>query len=217
MIEPNKAAVVMIDMQNGFIDESSPLCVAGARASIPACVRVLEKARESDMTVVHAIRSYAKDGSNVEPCRFDIWNAAKPLSPGCDPAIDDREPEELAAHDGEIVVVKPSFSAFFKTDLHETLQSRGINTVVLTGTTTPNCIRSSCYDALSLGYNVAIIEDATSSRNAEVQTSNIADMAFIGAFVLSSDEFSRFLLANMENTTERVRDAIRSNGSANVR
>lgn len=216
MIEPSKAAVVMIDMQNGFIDERSPLCIAGARASIPACARVLETARSHAMTVVHAVRSYAEDGSNVEPCRFDVWIAAKPLSAGCDPAIDDREPEELAARGGEIIVVKPSFSAFFGTDLHETLQGKNIDTVVLTGTTTPNCIRSSCYDALALGYNVAVVEDATSSRNDEVQAANIADMAFIGAYVLSSDEFSRCLLDGMDNTAKRVRDAVRRNVSQGV-
>lgn len=208
MIEPEQTAVVMIDMQNGFIHERSPLHIAGARATIGACARVLEAARRSGMTIVHAVRSYAADGSDVEPCRYDAWLRGKPLSAGCDPSIDDREPAELAPGDSDLVIVKPSFSAFFGTQLHETLKAAGIRTVVLTGTTTPNCIRSTCYDALSYGYNVAVVEDATSSRTEDVQRANIADMAFIGVFVLSSDAFCERLLADMDDTAGRVREAI---------
>lgn len=208
MIDPRSAAVVMIDMQNGFINRDSPLCVAGAEASIPACVRVLKRARESGMTVVHAVRAYAADGSDVEPCRYDAWLRDRPLSPGCPAPIDAREPGALAPEKDDIVVVKPRFSAFFGTDLHGILAARGIGTVVLIGTTTPNCIRTSCYDALSLGYNVAVVEDATSSRNDRVQESNMEDMAFIGARIITSLEFSRCLLDDMDDTAARVKRAV---------
>lgn len=208
MIDPEKAAVVMIDMQNGFIHERSPLHIAGARATVDACACVLNAARRGGMTIVHAVRRYAADGSDVEPCRYDAWLDGQPLSEGCDPAIDTREPSELAPSEGDLTVVKPSFSAFFETNLHEILRDKDISTVVLIGTTTPNCIRSTCYDALSYGYNVAVVEDATSSRTAEVQAANIADMAFIGAFVLSSGEFTKHLLANMDDTARRVRESI---------
>ncbi len=205
MVEPSRTAVVMIDMQNGFIDRRSPLCIEHAAQTIPACARVLETARTNGMTVVHAIRSYAADGSNVEPCRYSIWKHGKPLSSECDASINADEPQELAPTACDIVVTKPSFSAFFQTELDDMLRKRGIDTVVLLGTTTPNCIRSSCYDALALGYNVAVVEDATSSRTEAVQIANIEDMEFIGAYILDSLQFSRCLLSGMENTAARVR------------
>ena len=67
-----------------------------------------------------------------------------------------------------------SWSAFFGTDLDFLLRARGIGTLVLAGTTTPNCIRTTCYDALSLDYNVAVIEDCTSSRTPAVQAHSSA-------------------------------------------
>ena len=70
------------------------------------------------------------------------------------------------------------------------LRDRDIDTVVLAGTTTPNCIRTTCYDALSLGYNVVVLEDATSSRTPAVQKANIDDMAYIGTTIMSCDEFA---------------------------
>lgn len=190
MIEHRKAALVMIDMQNGFIDPASALCVAGAQATVPACARVLDRARQLGMAVFHVRRAYAADGSDVEPCRHGIWLAGgRPLcAEGDDPASLD-PPDTLTAADGDRVMLKPSFSAFFDTPLHRTLSREGVGTVVLIGTTTPNCIRSTCYDALSLGYNVVIVEDATSSRTPEVQRANIEDMAFIGAAVIDADEF----------------------------
>ena len=144
------AAVIMIDMQGGFIDADSSLCVAGAEASIPACARVLEAARAGDVPIYHVRREYAADGSDVERVRKEIWLAGgKPLCAEGEHPESLEPPAELVALPGEEVIIKPRFSAFFATDLHERLQKAGIDTVILIGTTTPNCIRSTCYDALS--------------------------------------------------------------------
>ena len=61
--------------------------------------------------------------------------------------------------------------------------------MILTGTTTPNCIRTSCYDGLSLDYNILIIEDCCSSNTAEIQRVNMEDMARVGAVITDSDTF----------------------------
>lgn len=137
MIDSSSTALVMIDMQNGFINETSPLCVAGAKKSISACKRVLEYARQNAVPVYHIVRRYAADGSDVEPCRYDTWKDERPLSNVCPEEIGPSEPAELAPLEGEAVIVKPRFSAFFQTDLHARLQKQGIDTLLLTGTTTP--------------------------------------------------------------------------------
>lgn len=195
MIEPATAAVVMIDMQNGFIDASSPLCIAGAAATVPACAQVLAAAREAGMPVFHVRRAYAADGSDVEAVRYRSWaDGGRPLS-AADP-VSLESPAALEPAPGETVIEKPRFSAFFGTALDATLRRLGVRTVVLIGTTTPNCIRSTCYDALSIGYNVVIVDDATSSRSLEVQRANIEDMACIGAQIISSAAFRERGLAD---------------------
>ena len=209
MIEPGRAALLMIDMQNGFIDAASPLCVAGAAATVPACARALRAAREQGMAVVHVRRRYAADGSDVEPVRYRCWaDGGRPLCvEGDDPASLDC-PDALTPADGERVLVKPSFSAFFGTPLGALLQREGIDTVVLIGTTTPNCIRSTCYDALSLGLNAVVVEDATSSRTPEVQAANIADMAYVGATVLTVGELCEHGLAAVPDVAGQWRAAV---------
>lgn len=189
MIDPSNAALIIIDMQHGFIDKDSSLGIAGAETTLPACARALACARSLGISVFHACREYAADGSDVESTRFETWlSGGKPLSKASEDPKSLDFPEPVAPQGDDRVIVKPRFSAFFGTDLHETLQAEGVTTVVLIGTTTPNCIRSSCYDALSLNYNVVIIKDCTSSRTPEVQAANIEDMAFIGAQVIDVEQ-----------------------------
>ena len=61
-----------------------------------------------------------------------------------------------------------------------------IDTLVLMGTTTPNCIRTTCYDALSLDYDVIVLSDCTSSKSEEIQRSNLRDMEDAGAIIMDS-------------------------------
>lgn len=197
---PETMAVVMIDMQGGFIDEASPLCIAGAADSIGACAQVLEAARAVGIAVYHVRRSYAADGSDVERVRHGIWLAGgRPLCAEGDLPESLDPPAGLEARAGEPIVFKRRFSAFFGTRLHQMLQEHGIDTVVLIGTTTPNCIRTTCYDALSYDYDVVVVEDATSSRTPAVQEANIADMAFIGATVMDAEAFCAWVGSDGED------------------
>lgn len=207
MIEPARAAFLLIDMQNGFIDGASPLCIAGAAATVPACAHALAAAREHGLAVFHVRRAYAADGSDVEAVRWEAWaeggrplSSADPMSLEC--------PSELAPAPGEPVVVKPSWSAFFGTDLDALLRARDIGTLVLAGTTTPNCVRSTAYDGLARGFNVAILRDATSSRSPEAQEANLADMEAAGIQLIHTDDFAANGLLRVRDTEAEVARAV---------
>ena len=207
MIEPARAAFLLIDMQNGFIDTTSPLCIAGAAATVPACAHALAAAREHGLAVFHVRRAYAADGSDVEAVRWETWaEGGRPLS-AADPASLDCPPE-LSPAPGEPVITKPSWSAFFGTDLAALLRARGIGTLVLAGTTTPNCVRSTAYDGLALGFNVAVLRDATSSRSPEAQEANLADMEAVGIQLIFADDFAANGLLHIRDTEGEVARAV---------
>ena len=207
MIEPARATFLLIDMQNGFIDGASPLCIAGAAATAPTCARALEAARAHGVPVYHVRRTYAADGSDVEAVRWKAWaEGGRPLSPADPISLDC--PPELAPAPGEPVVVKPSWSAFFGTDLDALLRARGIGTIVLAGTTTPNCVRSTAYDGLALGFNVAVLRDATSSRSPEAQEANLADMEAAGIQLIHTDDFAANGLLHVRDTEAEVARAV---------
>ena len=207
MIEPARAAFLLIDMQNGFIDTTSPLCIAGAAATVPACAHTLAAAREHGLAVFHVRRAYAADGSDVEAVRWETWaEGGRPLS-AADPASLDCPPE-LSPAPGEPVIMKPSWSAFFGTDLAATMRQQGIGTIVLAGTTTPNCVRSTAYDGLALGFNVAVLRDATSSRSPEAQEANLADMEAAGIQLIHTDDFAANGLLHVRDTEAEVARAV---------
>ena len=188
--QEERAALLVIDLERGFIDESSPLCIRGAAATLPACGQAIAYARAAGVPGCCSHRAYRANGSDVEACRYPGWQAGgKPLAPGSTGPGSVETPPEVTPQEGDYVVLKPRFSAFFQTELDLILRRLGVRTLYLTGTTTPNCIRTTCYDGLSLDYNVGILTDCCSSNSEEIQQANMVDMANIGATLMTCAEF----------------------------
>ena len=186
-----KSALLVIDMQNGFLSPRSPLFIAGAPVTVPACARVIARCREKGVPVVFVTRAYTADGSDVEkPRRAAFLAGGRPLSPGCGEEISAAMPETFGSAPEDHHIVKPRYSAFFNTGLDALLKKLGVGQVSLAGTTTPNCIRTSCYDAISLDYDVTVLRDCTSSATDEIQRGNLADMERAGARLMDSDELA---------------------------
>ena len=185
-----KQALLIIDMQNGFLQPQSPLCIRGALATVPACARVISACRAAGVPVIFVNRAYRADGSDVEITRRQVWaRGGKPLTPGSTGPLSVENPPEFGRDPGDYEIIKPRYSAFFQTPLDLLLRRLGVDTVVLTGTTTPNCIRTTCYDAISLDYQVVVVEDCCSSNTDAIQQANMLDMRNVGAFIRSSAEF----------------------------
>ncbi len=203
-------ALLMIDMQNGFLNEQSPCCIAGARATVPACSAVIRHCREQGVPVFFITRRYRADGSDVEHTRFARWlRGGKPLSPGCAAEISADAPAEFGASERDYHIVKPRYSAFFQTELDLLLRRLGVTTVLLAGTTTPNCIRTTCYDAISLDYHVVVLTDCTSSDTEAIQQSNLRDMERVGAQLITARELIDGT-APLRDSAAAVRAAVRA-------
>lgn len=188
------SALLVIDMQRGFLSPHSPLFIDGAPATVPACAAVIAACRERGLPVIFVTRQYRADGSDVEQTRHAAWLAGgRPLSPGCAEEISDAMPAEFGTDPRDYHVRKPRYSAFFHTELDLLLRRLGVKHVLLAGTTTPNCIRTSCYDALSLDYDVTVLRDCTSSKTPAIQEANLRDMANVGAAILSAEDLVREL------------------------
>ncbi len=189
-INTTRSAFIIIDMENGFIDPSSPLCIAGAAATVPALASAAEASREKGIPVFYVKRIYRADGSDVENTRYECWSSAENvLAPDSAGPCSIEEPAALAPRPEDYIIIKPRFSAFFQTELDLILRRLGVRNIILTGTTTPNCIRTTAYDGISLDYNVIALEDCCSSQTPEIQRANIDDMARIGVTIMTSDEF----------------------------
>jgi nicotinamidase-related amidase len=109
---------------------------------------------------------------------------------------------------GDYTLVKPRWSAFFQTELDLLLRRLRVETVILIGTTTPNCVRTTCYDAVALDYNVIILPECCSSQTEEIQQANLADMERIGAQLLTLEQFAAYDCATRPALVQQVQQAV---------
>lgn len=185
-----RTALIMIDMQRAYLDKASPWCIKGAEATLPSCVELVESCRERGIPVIFVVRQYSEDGRDLEHPRVKNWlEAGKPVTPSSRGPLSPELPAEFAFGPGDYKIVKPRFSAFFGTELDALLRELGRDSLVLAGTTTPNCIRTTAFDAIALGYNTAAAADCTSSQTEEIQRLNLEDMARIGVQLMKSEDF----------------------------
>jgi nicotinamidase-related amidase len=173
-----KSALITIDVQRDVL-EGQPLEVPGSSAAAEAIGRLADRFREAGRPIVHIVRLYRRDGSNVDPCRRELvergatilapGSSGSELAPGLlpDPRIR-LDPDALlgGAVQGlgtnEVAIYKPRWGAFFETPLESHLQTCGISTVVFCGFNFPNCPRTSIYEASERDFRVVAVTDAIS-------------------------------------------------------
>lgn len=175
---------MVIDMQKAFVEPGAAHCIAGAKETVPHCAEEIRKAREAGIPVFWIKRQYRRDGSDVEFTRREAWQAGgRTMAPGSTGLNSEELADGLVRQPEDYEIIKPRWSAFFQTELDLILRRLGVDTVILIGTTTPNCIRTTCYDAIALDYRTIVIERCCSSQSEEIQRANMEDMERIGAVV----------------------------------
>lgn len=196
----DRAALVTIDVQADVLD-GQPLEIPGSTAALPAIRRLAEGFRAAGRPIVHILRLYRSDGSNVDACRrqavIDGWKALAPGSPGTELA-EGLAPAESAQldcdlllrggiqhlGDGEVVMYKPRWGAFFETPLHGYLRELGVSTLVFGGFNFPNCPRTSIYEASERDFRIVVVSDAVSG----MYERGARELANIGVELLPCEE-----------------------------
>jgi nicotinamidase-related amidase len=176
-----RPALLIIDMQNDFVLEGKPLRVPQARAVIPKILELLGLFRKRNLPVFHIVRVHRKDGSDVEIIRQDIFRKQPFAVEGTKGAeiID-----ELSPLPDEYVIPKIRMSAFIGTKLDLMLRNLCVSDLVVTGIQTPNCVRTTVFDAIAYNYPVVLADDAAGAQNDEIHAANVRDMANIGVRIL---------------------------------
>src|SRR5665811_258740 len=149
-------------MQQDFLSPASPLFVAGGPAMVPNLQRALKAARSANASIIHATRRHRATGIDVDQSRRTLFAEVGGFLVAGTPGAE--ELPQLAPASGDFTIVKTRWSAFFATDLDALLRRLGTHKLILTGVQTPNCIRATANDALSLDYATTVLSDATASQ-----------------------------------------------------
>jgi nicotinamidase-related amidase len=186
MLDKKKICLLIIDMQNDFLNPVSPLFVGGGPAIIENLYAVLEFFRQNNLQRIFVRRLHRQDGSDVDKSRIELFRKTGGFliegSKGAEIV------NELKPLPNEIIITKKRWSAFFKTELDLILRRGMFDTLIIGGVQTPNCIRATAVDAISLDYNVILLEDGTASNSPEIQRANLSDLKNMGAETSSTLE-----------------------------
>ena len=101
--------------------------------------------------------------------------------------------DDIAPEPQDIIIYKQKPSAFFGSNLASYLVLLGVDSLIVTGTTTSGCVRASVLDAFSLNYRVAIVEEGCFDRSQASHAINLCDMHAKYADVVKLDEAIAFI------------------------
>jgi len=204
-IDPQRTAMIVVDMENDFVAPGAPLETPAGRAMLPTLKRALTFCREHGIPVIYTTHAHRRGGCDMG--RFkDLW---PPIRQGAGLVEGESGIEiypEIAPQAGEIVITKRRYSAFYGTDLEIILRGLGVDTVVISGVTTENCCHATARDALFRDYKVVFLSDATGTFDypdvgqggmtaAEVHRATLVILSVSTAHVMTTDEFMARIVA----------------------
>lgn len=153
-----KPAVIIVDMLEGNYNKER----TGDREDekiIPLVRDTLKKCRALSIPVIFACDSFLERDfifkGRMKPHAIRGTEGTKPLS--------DLEPEST-----DIILDKRRFSAFFKTDLDQTLRTLDIDTVAVCGINTHFCVLATAFDAICNDFHTIILEDMSAAFKKEI-------------------------------------------------
>jgi ureidoacrylate peracid hydrolase len=200
--DPARTAHLIVDLQNGFMEQGATVEIPEAREIVSNVNRISAAVRAAGGTNVF-IR-YLIDDSTITnwsswftdfatPARREAMEAT--FRKGCHgfelwPGL------EVAAAD--LIADKTRFGAFVpgSSDLHEMLMARGIDTLIITGTATNVCCESTARDAMQMNYKVIFIADGNATNTDAEHNATLNNMAALFADVMTTQELIGFLASS---------------------
>ncbi|MBP1747832.1 MAG: isochorismatase [Deltaproteobacteria bacterium] len=178
-----KPAIIIVDMLDG--NYQKPLQGEKDEVKIIPVVRdLLKRARNRNIPIIFACDSFLEQDfifrGRMKPHAIRGTGGTKPL-------------KELEVETSDIILDKRRFSAFFKTDLDQTLRTFNVDTVAIGGVNTHFCVLATAFDAVCNDFSTVILEDASAAFKREIHDNCLAayrNSAIYPIFrVMTSDNF----------------------------
>jgi nicotinamidase-related amidase len=206
-IDPLRTAVITVDCHRGHLDPeiaTMPVTAEHARIVTENTARLLKLARDSGMTVIHAILEHRRrpDGTvdaEMNPFWKAVEESGQQLTPDLPSTIKGHNivgsPQtelmpELGPEEGDIVIrTKRRLSSFRDTDMDITLRMHKIDTVILVGINTNTCVQNAAFEAMNRDLKTVVISDCVQSMyGQDLHTFGLQNIARCLGWVLTLDE-----------------------------
>lgn len=180
-IDADSTALLVIDFQNEYF--SGKLPIPDGRRALENARRLVAFADDAGIPVFHI--------QHVTP-------AGTPIFAEDGEAV--RFHDEIQPGPGHTALRKATISAFPGTNLDERLKAAGIRTLIITGLMTHACVSGAARDAVPLGYEVLVAEDACATRDLDTGDGTVLPHLALhrAALATIADTFGSIM------TTERI-------------
>ena len=195
------SALLVIDVQQDFALHGTPAEIPGTLRAVPHIQSLVNEYRSASYPIIHVIRLYNSDVSNVDLCRKQaVENGKRIVISGSDGAelVEDLKPSSKVRLDSNLllsrkllligsrewIMYKPRWGAFYNTALEDHLHSLKVNTTVICGCNFPNCPRTTIYEASERDFSIVLIADATSA----VYNLDLQELKNIGVPLMNSKD-----------------------------
>jgi ureidoacrylate peracid hydrolase len=192
-IDAGRAALVVVDMQNHFVAPGFPAEVPLSREIVPNINRLARAMRAAGATVVW-VQTTAAGGleqwRNYHRYMLTRERQQKRLASLDEAAEGFRLYPALDVLPGDVRVKKIKYSAFIagSSDIDVQLKSRGLDSVLITGTATNVCCESSARDAMMLDYRVTMLSDANATWTDEEHAATLNSFLLFFGDVMTTGE-----------------------------
>jgi nicotinamidase-related amidase len=190
-IDPERTAVLIIDMQRDFLDPGGPVFTPGGLALIPGINRLAARARARGMPVIFTQEMHRADKSD-----FGIEHEFEP--PHCLEGTAGMElAEELDVAPGDHRILnKRRYDAFLGTDLETLLRSLGVSSLLVAGVCTDICVTSTVQHARNLDFRCYVLRDCVAGTTAARHEAALACLEHVFGYVVTLAEVDRALGAS---------------------
>ncbi len=180
--EPGRTALLVVDMQRGFLDPGAALEVPAAREAVPTLRLLLDGFRRKRLPVAFTEFVYSP---RVPLLVGELHPEHRPAEPGrpqgfgwpsssCLEGTASAETvPDLAPAAGELVVRKHWYDGFAGTALDGALRARGVTSLVVAGTMTDICVLATVVGAFNREYRITVVEDAVATLWPEIQQATL--------------------------------------------
>jgi len=192
-------ALLVIDMQNGFVSKGGSYDLMGLNISkysevVPSLKQLIGFCRKVKIPIFYSQAVREESGIDLLTRSHRILPKSREerikRRPICIRGSWDAEiVEELKPNFDDHVVIKRRDSVFQDTEVEVWLRSLGIDSIIFAGIDTSICVESSLRDAFNHGYDIVLISDATASNNLNHYNSTLDNIRNYYGLVMNLDEF----------------------------
>lgn len=195
-LNPETTGLLLIDLQNAFLSLDGSLGkgegekIQSSRRIIPNVIRLIEECRKWGIQDFWSIQEHLADDRARESHRIMPHTKKRKVPPALRGTRDSEIIDEMKPYlNGKSEVFrKNKFSCFYQTNFEFLLRSKGIDTLIITGVSTPVCVETTVRDAYMRDYDLLILKDCVGYFDEEAQRASLKIMGFYMGWTLTVDE-----------------------------